>query len=179
MLYKKENKFGDEWSTPSYAIKPLLKYLKPNSRIWCPFDTEESNFVKVLKEAGHSVYYSHISDLNGDFFELLANEWIWKDTDYIISNPPFSLKTKVLTELYKFGKPFAILLPVPSLDGIARHKLFNKYGLELMIFDRRIAFNNMKSPTFGSAYFCYKVLPKQIIFTELEKEKDKVVEQND
>ena len=33
---------NDEFYTPYYAIEPLLKYLKPNSKILCPFDTEES-----------------------------------------------------------------------------------------------------------------------------------------
>ena len=30
---------NDEFYTPNYAIEPLLKHLKPNSKIWCPFDT--------------------------------------------------------------------------------------------------------------------------------------------
>ena len=34
---------NNEYYTPPYAIKPIIKYLKPHSTIWCPFDTEESN----------------------------------------------------------------------------------------------------------------------------------------
>lgn len=51
---------NDEFYTPNYAIIPLLKYLTPNSRIWCPFDTEESNYVKLLSLHGHTVRCSHI-----------------------------------------------------------------------------------------------------------------------
>lgn len=40
---------NDEFYTPTYAILPMLKYLRKGSNILCPFDTEESNFVKVLK----------------------------------------------------------------------------------------------------------------------------------
>lgn len=43
---------NDEFYTPTYAIGPILKYLKPNSTIWCPFDTEQSNFVKELNGGG-------------------------------------------------------------------------------------------------------------------------------
>lgn len=43
---------NDEFYTPYYAIEPLLKYIKPNSTIWCPFDTNDSQFVKVLKWGG-------------------------------------------------------------------------------------------------------------------------------
>ena len=47
---KVANSGNDEFYTPVYAIDPIIKYIKPNSIIWCPFDTEESNFVKRLKE---------------------------------------------------------------------------------------------------------------------------------
>lgn len=43
---------NDEFFTPTYAIKPILKYIKPNATIWCPFDTEQSNFVKELRGGG-------------------------------------------------------------------------------------------------------------------------------
>lgn len=58
---------NDECYTPEYAIKPIVKYIKSNSRIWCPFDTLESNYVKILSAAGHDVYHSHIND-GQDFF---------------------------------------------------------------------------------------------------------------
>lgn len=60
---------NDEWYTPAYAVKPILPYLKPHSRIWCPFDTPESSFVKVLTEAGHTVTATHISS-GTDFFAV-------------------------------------------------------------------------------------------------------------
>lgn len=59
---------NDEFYTPSYSIKPILKYLKKNSTIWCPFDTENSLFVKLLSENGHTVIHTHIDD-GVDFFD--------------------------------------------------------------------------------------------------------------
>ena len=38
----------DEYKTRVYAILPLLKYIKSGSIIWCPFDKEHSEFVKVF-----------------------------------------------------------------------------------------------------------------------------------
>jgi hypothetical protein len=38
---------NDEFFTPRYAITPLLKYIKNESTIWCPFDTEDSNYYKI------------------------------------------------------------------------------------------------------------------------------------
>lgn len=46
------NSGNDEFFTPLYAIEPILKYVKPNSVVWCPFDTEKSLFVKALKQGG-------------------------------------------------------------------------------------------------------------------------------
>jgi hypothetical protein len=94
---------NDEFYTPNYAIEPLIKYLKPNSNIWCPFDTEESNFVKCLKELGHRVICTHI--FNGDdFFYTEAPE----GTNYIISNPPYSIKFQVINRLFKLKIPCSI-----------------------------------------------------------------------
>lgn len=36
---------NDECFTLPYAVKPILKYIPKNAVVWCPFDTEESEFV--------------------------------------------------------------------------------------------------------------------------------------
>lgn len=43
---------NDEFYTPYYAVKPILKYLKKGTTIWCPFDTQDSQFVKSLQMGG-------------------------------------------------------------------------------------------------------------------------------
>lgn len=96
---------NDEYYTPRYAVKPILEFIKPNSIIWCPFDTNESWFVKVFEDAGHKVYYTHINE-NQDFLNYIPEF----EYDYIISNPPYSLKNEVLARLFWLGKPFAVLL---------------------------------------------------------------------
>ena len=97
------------------------------------------------------------------------------DCDVIISNPPYSIKDKVLKRLYEINKPFAMLLPVTTLQSVNRYKLFIN-GLELLVFDGRVEYHtwgNFKNPSkgihFGSAYFCRGVLPEKLIFRELHK----------
>ena len=76
--------------------------------IWCPFDLEESYYVKAFKANNFQVVNTHIN--NGqDFF----NTYI--DCDYIISNPPYSLKGEVLERLFKIDKPFAMLVGAVGL----------------------------------------------------------------
>lgn len=94
---------SDEWYTPRSAVVPIIEYLKPNSRVLCPFDTENSNFVKALTERGFQVTHSHISE-GVDFFSLPK-----PDVDYVISNPPFSKFDRILTKLYEWGIPFAMV----------------------------------------------------------------------
>lgn len=61
---------NDEFYTPEYAIAPLYKYLPPTPvTIWCPFDTEDSLFVKLFRQRGYTVIATHIA--NGqDFFAI-------------------------------------------------------------------------------------------------------------
>ena len=86
---------NDEYYTPRYAVEPIAKFLKPNSIIWCPFDKEESEFVKLFKELGHNVINGHI-ETGQDFFEVEV-----PDCDYIVSNPPYSLKGSVFKKLFE------------------------------------------------------------------------------
>ena len=57
----------DEYWTPRYAVEPIVDYLKPGSRIWCPFDTEGSQYVQTVCDRGFSVVYGHLKD-GHDFF---------------------------------------------------------------------------------------------------------------
>lgn len=165
---------NDEFYTPRYAIVPLLKYLKPNSKIYCPFDTEASLFVKILKEEGHNVVHSHI--FNGhNFFDIKKEKC--SSFDYIISNPPYSLKFEVFEKLFEIGVPFAMLVGVVGLfESKKRFDLFKNNQIETMYFDKRVSYfkdyNDPKpklNPPFSSIYLCSGVLPKQIVFEEINK----------
>lgn len=52
---------NDEWYTPVYAIEPILKYVPPGVKVWCPFDTEKSHYVKELEKHGCDVVATHIN----------------------------------------------------------------------------------------------------------------------
>ena len=166
-LKAKTDKASDEVFTPKYAVLPLVKYIPNGSTIWCPFDTLESEYVKVFTENGYKVIHSHIDeDLN--FFEFEPEE----NYDYIISNPPFSIKDMVIKRLYELNKPYAMLFPIPTLQGQARFPYMK--DCQALIFDKRINYYTtpdktevQKGVSFGSFYLCRNVLPKDLIFEEL------------
>jgi len=152
----------DEYYTPSILVKPIIDQLDSGVTIWCPFDTENSEFVLMLKESGYKVIYSHI--LYGqDFFNYEPTE----KYDIIISNPPFSLKLKVLERLYKIGKPFGVLLGLPILNYQVIGNFFLDKELQLLIVDKKVSYDGNTS-SFNSSYFCYKLLKKDIMFYHLE-----------
>ena len=162
---------NDEYYTPANAILPIIKYLKPNSSIWCPFDTSNSKYVQVLRDNGFTVYHSHISDRGGDFFTHEI-----PDCDYIISNPPYSRKGEVFKRLYEIGKPFAMLINFQGIfDHKGRFELFKNNRVELMYLSPRVNYikpNQTKATgvPFQSGYLMSGISDEQLIFEYLVKE---------
>lgn len=164
---------SDEVYTPAYAVRPIIKHISTffddDITIWCPFDETDSNFVIELEKAGYKVIATHIN--NGqDFFDYEPEQY-----DLIISNPPFSLKDKILKRLNELNKPFAMLLPLPTLQGQKRFEYLKK--CQALIFDKRINYYKNKETkeiqrgvAFASIYICKDVLNKDLIFEELEVE---------
>lgn len=162
---------NDEFYTPAYAITPILKYIKPESVVWLPFDTEQSLFLKTLKEAGHRVINTHIAT-GVDFFTCDVPE-----CDYIISNPPYSCKGEVFARLFEIGKPFAMLVGVVGLfESQKRFQMFKDNDFEIMYMNKRISYfksyeeqKPSLNPPFSSVYLCKDMLPKTIIFETIDK----------
>lgn len=148
----------DEYYTPIYAVDIIVKYLKKDMVIWCPFDTSESNYVKRFIELGYKVHYTHID--NGDDF---LNYKPYFKFDVIISNPPFSIKNEVLNKCYEYDKPFCLLLPMTMFNSIKTVNIINKYNdVQFIIMDRRISFNGQR-PNFTCWYVCRDFLDRSII----------------
>jgi len=162
---------NDEFYTPKYAVEPILKYLDKNSIVWCPFDTEQSNFVKMIKEKGIKVINSHL-EIGIDFF----NCEIPKCT-HIISNPPYSLKNEVFERLFEIKKPFAMLVGVVGLfESQKRFEMFRDNQFEIMYLNRRVSYfkdyldeKPALNPPFSSVYLCSQMLPDKIVFEEISK----------
>jgi len=151
----------DEYYTPKILVDVIIPYIKPKSVIWCPFDTFESEFVQQLTLAGHFVIHSHIWK-GQDFFTYEPKKY-----DYIISNPPFTKKLKVLDRLYKLNKPFAMVLGLPILNYQEVGEFFLDKDLQLLIVDKKVSFDGNTS-SFNNSYFCSKFLPKDLMFVHLD-----------
>lgn len=170
-LTAKINNESDEYYTPDYVVEHILKFLKMNPNfitVWCPFDKEDSPFVKILKQNNYDVIFSHIDD-NKNFFHYQPE----REFDCIISNPPFSMKDLILKRLSELDKPYAMLMPLNVLQGQKRFE-YIKY-CQALVFDKRINFLKevngqmimQKGVSFASIYLCKNFLPSDLIFEKL------------
>lgn len=162
-----KTKGTDEWYTAAKDVEMILPYLSKGSTVWCPFDTTDSHYVKVLKSSGINVVHGHITE-GKDFFKYEPEHY-----DAIISNPPFSLFNEILERVYKLNKPFALVCNISSIfDGKFGFGLLKEHDdIQLFIPQKRMKFfndckdeNTKCSPAYKSIYMCRNLLPKQICF---------------
>lgn len=157
---------NDECLMPKYGVEPLLEFMPSfkNKIIWCPFDDEESEFVKVFSENRYEVVNSHIKH-GQDFYNFEPKKW-----DLIISNPPFTNKKGIFKRAISFNKPFCLLMSLTWLNDSTPKKLFKDESLQLLLFEKRMQFNGQEKNkiNFSSAYFCRYFLPKQIIIRDFK-----------
>lgn len=124
--------YSDEWYTSRATVESMLDIFpcNPQDVVLCPFDSEKSQFVKVLQERGHKVIYGI-----RDFLEREPYSF-----DCIYTNPPFSLKTAVIERCIATGKKCTLVSPLDSLGGVKRHAQYKKTNLFVYVPTKRIAF---------------------------------------
>jgi len=164
----------DDFQTPPEALEPLLPYLNRNWIIWeCA--EGKGYLTRALRDNGYQVIGSDI---------LSGKDFLWWQPDHfdcIVTNPPYSVKQKFLQRAYTLGRPFAFLLPLTTLETKVRQDLFKLYGLELILFDKRINFHvpsgKESKSWFATAWFTnWLNIGNQLNFVSLANTKQRVME---
>lgn len=162
---KSKYSIQDEYYTQAKDVELIVPHLNKDWKIWCPFDTEQSEFVKVLKAHNFQVCYSHIDIRGGDFFKLV-NQFF--DYDCIVSNPPYSIRNEILEILFEKKIKFALFISEQGIFESKRYDLFKNNKFEILVPRKRAKFNNpygnWQTPPFKTNYYCSQVLKQQIIF---------------
>ena len=152
----------DELYTPREAVEIILPFIPKGIKIiWECTTKNDSNISKILKEKGYTVINSNL-----DFLSYAPNHF-----DMIITNPPYSLKTQFLKRAFQLGKPFLFLLPLTTLEGKERNKLFREHQIQIIIPNKRFNFKPEKksSAWFQTSWFGWKLnLDNDIIFIEVD-----------
>ena len=152
---------SDEWYTPVEVVQKCYELLSPRyeSVIMCPYDTTESHFVKIGQLRNYTVIHSITDYLDKDY-----------EYDYVITNPPFSIKDAVIERVLSSGRPGALILPIDSLGGKARHKLFKEHEYpSIYVPTKRINYIdgsgfNRKSSSFHSVIMLLNVGESRLIW---------------
>jgi hypothetical protein len=164
----KREKYDDLY-TSADAVLPLVKYLPDKWPEWptiiweCAAPAKGSAITQALFQAGYAVEETGIES-GVDFLRDRPRF----DFDLIVTNPPYSQKDKFLRRCYGYRKPFALLLPITSLEGIYRGEIYREHGISLIVLDRRVDFTGKGAPWFAVGWFCWNLpgLPNNTVVFE-------------
>lgn len=111
---------GDEFYTRYCDVESGLKLFDLRGlKIYCPCDTDESNFVQYMKDNG--LTFKNTSD---DYYE---HDDLYKWCDIVITNPPFKNNTKWLRWLVDtYDKKFILVQPLFSIKNRYQAGFFEK-----------------------------------------------------
>lgn len=183
------NRKNDECYTRQIEADKLVNYLfnhkiiNIEQKIWLPFNDYKGSIYKALKKKG----FKHLLTNRKDFYEKIEEKF---NFDIIISNPPFSGRSKLFLKLMELDKPFILLQPIMFFNNGTCIKILTKYGAKFggicpsyrMTFDRNFGFlcpnknmgfviNNVErksTSAFYSFWLCFKT--KITGFTPMENE---------
>lgn len=158
------NTYSDEWYTDQPTVDKCLELLNPTngSTVICPFDSSDSLFVKTLLNNNYKVIYNITDYLTGNY-----------EYDYLVTNPPFSIKDTVIEKVYESGKRSVLILPLDSLGGVKRHSLYQHYEYpHIYIPTRRVNYYDQTWKKREGSNF------HSIIMTFNHKEEPKVLWEN-
>jgi len=139
----------DNYDTPIEAWDLLLSKMKTiPENIWSPFYNTGS-LKNKLKTRNVSIIHENL-----DFFKYEPTEW-----DICVDNPPYSNKKAIFERLKKLDKPFALLVPIDTLERVYFKTIFGHSNkLQVIIPSKRYNFtgyDNKKNVPFKTIWICY------------------------
>ena len=134
----------DELWTPKEALTPLLPHIMHmQSKYAWECAVGSGALVSLLANENFKIFARRI-----DFLK----EEPTAPYDWIITNPPYSLKAQFLKRANELGKPWAMLLPVTTLGARICQKELE--DVQVVLMPKRIDFTGKKAPWFAVAWFC-------------------------
>lgn len=149
----------DDYETPDEIIDIILHRISHDKVIYEPFFcTGRSG--RYIESKGFNVIHR-----NEDFYTSSPPMY-----DVIVSNPPYGDRARVFQKLYDIGKPWAMLVPLSTLENQYFTKLFGDGSrLGVILPKRRVDFiKNGKKTTkcsFATAWLCWDMGVLGLTFT--------------
>jgi hypothetical protein len=147
-------KIQDSYDTPLEAWELIIKKMKTiPKQIWSPFYNKDSNgnLKRMLKDININIIHKE-----KDFFTYQPKNW-----DVCIDNPSYSNKEAIIRRLKQLNKPFALLLPIDTLERLYINELFaNEKKFQIIIPKKRYNFSGYQEKNnvpFKSCWFTYNM----------------------
>lgn len=109
--------FNDEYYTRKEDVEAALSKVDlSDKKVYCPCDSEESEFVKYFQQPGKCKELRY----NSNDFRNHEENWEWADV--IVTNPPFSFATEFGKWIKRFGKRYVLVSPIlPKIMEWMKH----------------------------------------------------------
>lgn len=151
---KKED---DDYTTPVEYLGVVDQFISRDKIICDPF-YHNGSVKDEWAKLGRDIIHDEL-----DFFTTQY------ECDVFVSNPPFSILNKVLYELFRRDKPFALLVPIQRIAQIKTQKILKNKNIQLVISPIYTGFiKDGKKTTCSSQYFawlCYGLgLERDLVF---------------
>jgi hypothetical protein len=162
-FYNNKKKIGrDDYETPESVWQMFFKiYGRREDKIWLPFYCKGRCAEYVEKHYGTNYIHN-----DNDFFETSP------EYDVIVDNPPYSCKKEVFERCIALGKPFALYVPLDTMERGYIQKHMNGLDLQIIIPNKRTDFITdydvaHTTPPHKTIWICWKMKladGRQIIF---------------
>ena len=152
----------DNYTTPKSAYMDIKKFIAENITIYDPF-YNDGGCQSYMKEVFGNNKIIHLNE------EIDLTKKSNQEFDMIITNPPFTIKKRVLEWLVAQGKPFMCISPLNYISTVEIRKIPCFEDFQFILPNRRINFEREgkehKGSWFPSVWICYKMeLPEKIVF---------------
>lgn len=179
---------SDLYQTPKYAVDILVPFLRRSPSDFTYLTDPacgRGNIVRHLNDSGltctgHDIDPSQISDDNKQYHYIsiapidFLTQRVGRN-QAIVTNPPYSSKGVFLRHCYLSNRPFALLMPITTLEndkGVNRQQYLG--DVEIIIPDCRVAFETPdgreSKPHLMTAWFTRGLdIGRQITFVHMER----------
>jgi len=148
--------YSDEYYTSSGQVQDAVDRItiNPSWRILCPFDTDNSEFVKHLKSKGYSVTYLKPGEINTDYNP--------EDYDIVITNPPWRNFARLYSDYLDRAPRFVLILSWTLWWAIEKHQTRDMKQIRAFAAGKyrslqpRIKFNATNSDKTIDCFYMYK-----------------------
>ena len=149
---------SDQYNTPGWMWSDLVKAFPAikDTLVWDPF-FNDGVCVRLMRAAGMNKVKVQTSE---DFFTVIAKN----PSHLIVSNPPFSIKRRIIQNLVGIKRPFILLLPI-AMMYYEYFKPLLKH-CKVVVPHKQCTFSHtstQKNITVPAAFFCYMCGPKALI----------------